>query len=154
MVSGPCAPSNNSSAQEIIPSHDAFGIGCSLPRTAEPWHMGMHGEAWVTMPSRCRTAYRVGMRFDDRVTGDFALTPRAPARFISRLTAPKSTATFKVDAALVGEGPRGLERLAPHIETRDHGVWIRHITELKGDSAVRDIQSRPIAAPLCRARHQ
>jgi len=28
-------------------------------------------------------------------------------------------------------------------KTRDHGVWIRHIAELKGDSAVRDIQSLP-----------
>jgi acetolactate synthase I/II/III large subunit len=33
--------------------------------------------------------------------------------------------------------------LLPHVQTRDHSAWIRHIDELKGDSAVRDIQSLP-----------
>ena len=41
-----------------------------------------------------------------------------------------------------------LERLTPHIETREHTSWIRHITELKGDSAVRDIQSLPDSGHL------
>src|SRR5207302_427703 len=49
----------------------------------------------------------------------------------------------KVDAALVGDAREVLEHLTPHIETRDHSAWIRHINELKGDSAVRDIQSLP-----------
>jgi acetolactate synthase-1/2/3 large subunit len=36
-----------------------------------------------------------------------------------------------------------LEKITPHIETRDHGVWLGHIQESKGGSAVRDIQSLP-----------
>src|SRR5207245_7604345 len=49
----------------------------------------------------------------------------------------------KVDAALVGDAREVLEKLVPHIQTRDRSAWIRHINELKGDSAVRDIQSLP-----------
>src|SRR5260370_35304546 len=49
----------------------------------------------------------------------------------------------KVDVALVGDAREVLERLIPHIQTCDHSAWIRHVAELKGDSAVRDIQSLP-----------
>ena len=87
----------------------------------------------------------VGMRFDDRVTGDLrTYAQRAPRRFTSRSIARRSTRTSKWTPRLVGDAREVLEKLTPHIETRDHGVWIRHIIhELKGDSAVRDIQSLP-----------
>src|SRR5205814_4043119 len=49
----------------------------------------------------------------------------------------------KVDAAVIGDAREVRERLTPHIQTRDHSTSSRHIAELKGDSAVRDIQNLP-----------
>src|SRR5208282_537292 len=54
----------------------------------------------------------------------------------------------KVDAALIGDAGETLTRLLPHIHERDHSSWLAHIKELKGDSAVRDIQSLPDSGHL------
>jgi acetolactate synthase-1/2/3 large subunit len=44
---------------------------------------------------------------------------------------------------LVGDAREVLEQLIPAIQQRDRGDWLRHIRELKGDSAVRDIRGLP-----------
>jgi acetolactate synthase-1/2/3 large subunit len=49
----------------------------------------------------------------------------------------------KVDSALVGDAGQVLEQLLPRLEHRERGDWLRHIAELRGDSAVRDIQGLP-----------
>jgi acetolactate synthase-1/2/3 large subunit len=36
-----------------------------------------------------------------------------------------------------------LQELAPRVQAGDHSEWIAHIDEMKGDSAVRDIQNLP-----------
>jgi len=53
-----------------------------------------------------------------------------------------------VDAAIVGDAGEMLANLLPHIHTRDHSAWLAHIKELRGDSAVRDIQSLPDSGHL------
>ena len=50
---------------------------------------------------------------------------------------------MKVDSALVGDAREVLEALLPHIKHKEHADWLAHIRELKGDSAVRDIQGLP-----------
>src|SRR5437899_2508207 len=49
----------------------------------------------------------------------------------------------KVDAALVGDAREVLQQLLPSIDKKERTVWQSRITEMKGDSAVRDIQSLP-----------
>jgi acetolactate synthase-1/2/3 large subunit len=49
----------------------------------------------------------------------------------------------KVDSALVGDAREILEALLPHVKHKEHADWLAHIRELKGDSAVRDIQGLP-----------
>src|SRR5260221_249175 len=106
--------------------------------------MGMHGEAWVNNAiQEADLLIALGMRFDDRVTGDLRTYAKSARKIHIEIDRAEINKNVKVDAALVGDAREVLERLTPHIETRDHGVWIRHITELKGDSAVRDIQSLP-----------
>jgi len=83
------------------------------------------------------------MRFDDRVTGDLRTYAENARKIHIEIDRAEINKNVKVDAALVGDAREVLEHLTPHIETRDHSAWIRHINELKGDSAVRDIQSLP-----------
>jgi acetolactate synthase-1/2/3 large subunit len=122
-----------------------LGIGC-FP-ASDPLNlgmMGMHGEAWVNNAiQEADLLIAVGMRFDDRVTGDLRTYARNARKIHIEIDRAEINKNVQVDAALVGDAREVLEKITPHIETRDHGIWIRHITELKGDSAVRDIQSLP-----------
>ena len=122
-----------------------LGIGCFPAK--DPLNlgmMGMHGEAWVNNAiQEADLLIAVGMRFDDRVTGDLRTYARNARKIHIEIDRAEINKNVKVDVALVGDARVVLEHLTPHIKTRDHGVWIRHINELKGDSAVRDIQSLP-----------
>jgi acetolactate synthase-1/2/3 large subunit len=123
-----------------------LGIGCFPAK--DPMNlgmMGMHGEAWVNNAiQESDLLIAVGMRFDDRVTGDLRTYAKGARKIHIEIDRAEINKNVKVDAALVGDAREVLEKLTPHIETRDHGTWIRHIIhELKGDSAVRDIQSLP-----------
>ena len=122
-----------------------LGIGCFPAK--DPLNlgmMGMHGEAWVNNAiQEADLLIAVGMRFDDRVTGDLRTYARNARKIHIEIDRAEINKNVKVDVALVGYAREVLEHLTPHIETRDHTAWIRHINELKGDSAVRDIQTLP-----------
>jgi len=122
-----------------------LGIGCFPAQ--DPLNlgmMGMHGEAWVNNAiQESDLLIAVGMRFDDRVTGDLRTYAKNARKIHIEIDRAEINKNVPVDAALVGDAREVLEKLTPHIATRDHGVWLRHIQESKGDSAVRDIQSLP-----------
>src|SRR5437762_3288545 len=106
--------------------------------------MGMHGEAWVNNAiQEADLLIAVGMRFDDRVTGDLRTYAKSARKIHIEIDRAEINKNVRVDVALIGDAREVLEKLTPHTETRDHGAWINHIVELKGDSAVRDIQSLP-----------
>ena len=122
-----------------------LGIGC-FP-ASDPLNlgmMGMHGEAWVNNAiQEADLLIAVGMRFDDRVTGDLRTYARSARKIHIEIDRAEINKNVSVDAALIGDAREVLEKLTPHIVTSHHDAWIRHIAELKGDSAVRDIQSLP-----------
>ncbi|HYW66881.1 MAG TPA: biosynthetic-type acetolactate synthase large subunit [Candidatus Dormibacteraeota bacterium] len=127
-----------------------LGIGC-FP-ASDPLNlgmMGMHGEAWVnTAIQEADLLIAVGMRFDDRVTGDLRTYARNARKIHIEVDRAEINKNVKVDAALVGDAGETLTRLLPHLHERDHSSWLAHINELKGDSAVRDIQSLPDSGHL------
>ncbi len=122
-----------------------LGIGCFPAK--DPLNlgmMGMHGEAWVNNAiQESDLLIAVGMRFDDRVTGDLRTYAKNARKIHIEIDRAEINKNVQVDAALVGDAREVLEKITPHIENRDHGAWISHIQELKGGSAVRDIQSLP-----------
>ncbi|HXM96098.1 MAG TPA: biosynthetic-type acetolactate synthase large subunit [Candidatus Dormibacteraeota bacterium] len=122
-----------------------LGIGC-FPAN-DPMNlgmMGMHGEAWVNNAiQESDLLIAVGMRFDDRVTGDLRTYAKGARKIHIEIDRAEINKNVTVDAALVGDAGEILDKLTPHIQARDLGDWVRHIQELKGDSAVRDIQSLP-----------
>ena len=127
-----------------------LGIGC-FPAT-DPMNlgmMGMHGEAWVnTAIQEADLLIAVGMRFDDRVTGDLRTYARNARKVHIEVDRAEINKNVTVDAAIVGDAGEMLANLLPHIHTRDHSAWLAHIKELKGNSAVRDIQSLPDSGHL------
>jgi acetolactate synthase I/II/III large subunit len=122
-----------------------LGIGC-FPAT-DPLNlgmMGMHGEAWVNHAiQEADLLIAVGMRFDDRVTGDLKTYARDARKIHIEIDRSEINKNVKVDSALVGDAREILEALLPHVKHKEHADWLAHIRELKGDSAVRDIQGLP-----------
>jgi len=127
-----------------------LGIGC-FPAT-DPMNlgmMGMHGEAWVnTAIQEADLLIAIGMRFDDRVTGDLRTYARNARKIHIEVDRAEINKNVKVDAAIIGDAGETLANLLPHIHVRDHGAWLAYIKELQGDSAVRDIQSLPDSGHL------
>src|ERR1700687_6197434 len=106
--------------------------------------MGMHGEAWVNHTiQEADLLLAVGMRFDDRVTGNLKTYAPNAKKIHMEIDPAEINKNVKVDVALVGDLRQVLHELLPRIETTDRSDWLDHIDGLKGDSAVRDIQNLP-----------
>jgi acetolactate synthase-1/2/3 large subunit len=106
--------------------------------------MGMHGEAWVNHAiQQADLLIALGMRFDDRVTGNlktYAPTARKIHVDVDRAELNKNV---RVDVAIAKDLRTALLEWLPHVAKRDRSAWLSRIDELKGDSAVRDIQNLP-----------
>jgi acetolactate synthase I/II/III large subunit len=106
--------------------------------------MGMHGEAWVnTAIQEADLLIALGMRFDDRVTGNLKTYALNAKKIHVDIDPAEFNKNVKVDAAVSGDVRDVLETWLPHVARVDRAAWIAHIEELKGDSAVRDIQNLP-----------
>ena len=106
--------------------------------------MGMHGEAWVnTAIQQADLLIACGMRFDDRVTGNIKTYALNAKKIHIEIDPSEVNKNVRVDAALVGDLREVLDELLPGVKSADHSAWIDTINVMKGDSAVRDIQSLP-----------
>jgi len=106
--------------------------------------MGMHGEAWVNHAiQESDLILAIGMRFDDRVTGRLATYAPYAKKIHIELDPSEINKNVKVDVALIGDCRAVLAELLPAVVRRDRTPWMERIAALKGDSAVRDIQTLP-----------
>ena len=111
--------------------------------------MGMHGEAWVNEAiQEADLLLAFGMRFDDRVTGNVnTYAPNARKIHID-IDPAEFNKNVVVDVALAGDLSAVLRDLLPKIEPGDRSGWLTSIAEVKGDSAVRDVQNIPDSGHL------
>ncbi len=106
--------------------------------------MGMHGEAWVNKAiQQADLLLAFGMRFDDRVTGNLKTYAPDARKIHVEIDASEVNKNVPVDLALIGDLRETLNQLLPHVDASDHSDWIESIDEMKGDSAVLDIQNLP-----------
>jgi acetolactate synthase-1/2/3 large subunit len=106
--------------------------------------MGMHGEAWVNKAiQEADLIIALGMRFDDRVTGNLKTYAPNAKKIHVELDPAEINKNVKVDLPLLGDVREILRLLLPHLGPGDCADWLAYIEELKGDSAVRDIQDLP-----------
>jgi acetolactate synthase I/II/III large subunit len=106
--------------------------------------MGMHGEAWVNHTiQEADLLLAFGMRFDDRVTGNLKTYATNAKKIHVEIDPAEINKNVKVDVALVGDLREVLNELLPHVSSIDRSEWLDYIDQLKGDSAVRDIQGLP-----------
>jgi len=106
--------------------------------------MGMHGEAWVNNAiQEADLLIALGMRFDDRVTGNLKTYARSAKKIHVDIDRAELNKNVRVDVAIAKDLRVALEEWLPHVTPGDRSAWLAHIDALKGDSAVRDIQSLP-----------
>ena len=106
--------------------------------------MGMHGESWVnTAIQEADLLIALGMRFDDRVTGNLANYARNAKKIHVELDPAEVNKNVRVDVPIIGDVKEALRLLMGHVKQGDRKPWIDHIDALKGDSAVRDIKNMP-----------
>jgi acetolactate synthase-1/2/3 large subunit len=106
--------------------------------------MGMHGEAWVNKAiQEADLLLALGMRFDDRVTGNVATYAPQARKIHIEIDPTEINKNVQVDVGIVGDLRETLEHILPRIEEGSREDWISYIESLKGDSAVRDIQTLP-----------
>jgi acetolactate synthase I/II/III large subunit len=111
--------------------------------------MGMHGEAWVNHAiQEADLLLAFGMRFDDRVTGTLATYAPKAKKIHIEIDPAEISKNVRVDAALVGDLGQVLREILPVVQRVDRQAWLHYIDELKGHSAVRDIQNLPDSGHL------
>jgi len=104
--------------------------------------MGMHGEAWVNNAiQEADLLIAVGMRFDDRVTGNLKTYARNAKKIHVDIDRAELNKNVRVDVAIAKDLRVALDEWVPHITRVDRSAWLARIDALKGDSAVRDIQN-------------
>jgi acetolactate synthase-1/2/3 large subunit len=106
--------------------------------------MGMHGEAWVNQAiQKSDLLIALGMRFDDRVTGKLATYAPHAKKIHVELDPAEIHKNVRADVAIVGDVRDTLLALLPRIRRPSIAPWTAQIDAMKGDSAVRDIQTLP-----------
>src|SRR5947207_13642920 len=106
--------------------------------------MGMHGEAWVNHAiQEADLLIALGMRFDDRVTGNLKTYAPAAKKIHVDIDRAELNKNVRVDVAMAKDLRAAVEEWLPYVAPCDRSAWLRRIAALKGDSAVRDIQNLP-----------
>jgi acetolactate synthase-1/2/3 large subunit len=111
--------------------------------------MGMHGEAWVNAAiQNADLLIALGMRFDDRVTGDLkTYAPRARKIHVE-LDPAEIDKNVKVDLPIVADVADVLAAIAPRVGERDRSVWLTEIAAMQSEASERDIQRLPDGGKL------
>jgi acetolactate synthase-1/2/3 large subunit len=106
--------------------------------------MGMHGEAWVNNAiQEADLLIALGMRFDDRVTGNLKTYARNAKKIHVDIDRAELNKNVRVDVAIAKDLRVALDEWLPRVKPGDRSAWLAHINALKGDTAVRDIQNLP-----------
>jgi acetolactate synthase I/II/III large subunit len=117
-----------------IPASHALNLGM----------MGMHGEAWVNHAiQQADLLIALGMRFDDRVTGNLKTYARTAKKIHVDIDRAELNKNVRVDVAIAKDLRVALDEWLPQVAPADRSAWLAHIDTLKGDAAVRDIQNLP-----------
>ncbi len=111
--------------------------------------MGMHGEAWVnTAIQRADLLIALGMRFDDRVTGNVRNYAPHAKKIHVELDPAEIDKIVKVDLAIVADVGEVLALTSKNVAARERGAWIQEIDAMRAEAAPRDIQRMPDGGKL------
>ncbi len=102
--------------------------------------MGMHGEASSNLAiQEADLLIALGMRFDDRVTGNLKTYARNAKKIHIDIDRSEINKNVKADVGIAGDLKTVLTQLLPQLEGKSHSKWIGQIRDWLEDSSERDI---------------
>ena len=109
-------------------------LGASAIPTEHPLNvgmLGMHGNyAPNVKTNECDVLIAIGMRFDDRVTGDITRYAKQAKIIHFEIDPAEVNKNIEVDIAVLGNAKNTLKELIKHIDTNSHKKWLNEFTDL------------------------
>ena len=102
--------------------------------------MGMHGQAACNHAiQEADLLIAVGMRFDDRVTGNLKTYAQKARKIHIDIDPSELNKNVEVDVGIAGDARAVLDQLLPKVESRQHPAWLNQIRDWQEDADERDI---------------
>ncbi len=93
--------------------------------------LGMHGNyAPNLLTNQCDVLIAIGMRFDDRVTGDLTRYAKQAKIIHLEIDPCEIDKNVKTDVAVLGDIQYSLNELLPLIESNKHAAWLQQFADL------------------------
>jgi acetolactate synthase-1/2/3 large subunit len=109
-------------------------LGVSAIETSHPLNVGMvgmHGNyAPNLLTNECDLLLAIGMRFDDRVTGDLSTYAKQAKIIHFEIDPAEVNKNVDVDVAVMGNVKHTLKAILPHLETKTYPNWLKRFKEL------------------------
>ena len=109
-------------------------LGLSALPTAHPLNVGMvgmHGNYGPNLlTNECDLLIAIGMRFDDRVTGNLDTYAKQAKIIHFEIDPAEINKNVQVDIPLLGDCKESLRALTPLIQKKSHDQWISRFDEL------------------------
>jgi acetolactate synthase-1/2/3 large subunit len=109
-------------------------LGASAVPTAHPLNIGMvgmHGNyAPNVLTNDCDVLIAIGMRFDDRVTGNLATYAKQAKVIHFDIDPAEIDKNVKTDVAVLGDAKESLSQLLPLLKANSHPEWHQKFKDL------------------------
>jgi acetolactate synthase-1/2/3 large subunit len=109
-------------------------LGASALPTSHPLNvgmLGMHGNyAPNKLTNECDVLIAIGMRFDDRVTGNLSTYAKQAKVIHFEIDAAEVDKNVKTDVAVLGDAKVSLELLLPLLNENSHPEWHQQFKDL------------------------
>ncbi|HEY3288806.1 MAG TPA: biosynthetic-type acetolactate synthase large subunit [Anaerolineae bacterium] len=116
--------------------------------------MGMHGEAYVNKAiANADLLIALGMRFDDRVTGNLAQYAKNAKVIHVDIDAAEIGKNVPVDVGIVGSVKNVLQQMIPQVNGASHREWLARINEWRADTKSRDVLAQELPDTMLLAPH-
>lgn len=135
---------------QIPMAQTLLGKGC-VPE-AHPlvigW-MGMHGDAACNHAiQEADLMIALGMRFDDRVTGNIKTYSPNSKKIHVDIDISELNKNVRVDVPIAGDLKTVLRQWLPHLEQQSHPEWLNRIRDWQEDAHERDILNHDVTDKL------
>ena len=120
-------------------------LGASAIPTSHPLNVGMvgmHGNyAPNILTNECDVLIAIGMRFDDRVTGDLNTYAKQAKIIHFEIDPAEVDKNVKTDVAVLGDAKKSLELLLPLLNANSHNEWhqrFKDLYQIEYDKVIKD----------------
>ncbi|TBN02614.1 biosynthetic-type acetolactate synthase large subunit [Hyunsoonleella flava] len=120
-------------------------LGASAIPTSHPLNVGMVGMHGNYAPNKltneCDLLIAIGMRFDDRVTGDLNTYAKQAKIIHFDIDPAEINKNVKVDLAVLGDSKESLALLLSELKENSHDAWLKEFNDLYAieyDAVIKD----------------